>query len=335
MQRNNTTSQIISDNINVLINDKAGTSRSQHHPGLSWIDLENPSRKDLASYASQYNLHPLQVEECFSKGQLPQIEVEKEYIFLLLYIPRQIYAENRIVADHIGIFLGKDFLVTVHEEATLAIPALFEAYKDSSGPNGNDLKKSPADVVLSIISNLLIEISAMINSISQELEEMESQVFDIQSSDAYRIGQLRQKIMRLRRIISSQKEISIGLSTSIKNFGTESLARHYINNRKITDKLWEAIEEAEETVEIYKDADFTTSTEKTNEILTILTLIFTLTIPATVLGTFFGMNVLVPGGIEVGPWTFLGPFTTLILIIISSLIPIVVMLWYFKKKKWF
>ena len=62
------------------------------------------------------------------------------------------------------------------------------------------------------------------------------------------------------------------------------------------------LEEARETMEIYKDTDFMLSTEKTNKVLTVLTMIFTLTMPTTLTGTLYGMNVVLPGadlGIEI------------------------------------
>ena len=49
----------------------------------------------------------------------------------------------------------------------------------------------------------------------------------------------------------------------------------------------------------------------------------------------FGMNVLIPGGIESGNWTFLGRYTTFIMILIVAVIPAVAMYLYFKKRGWF
>ena len=59
------------------------------------------------------------------------------------------------------------------------------------------------------------------------------------------------------------------------------------------------------------------STEKTNKVLAVLTIIFTLAIPSTVIGTFYGMNVDLPGGIGDSS-TVLGPFTTFIIVILAS-----------------
>jgi magnesium transporter len=86
-------------------------------------------------------------------------------------------------------------------------------------------------------------------------------------------------------------------------------------------------------MEIYKDTDFVLSTEKTNKVLAVLTIIFTLAIPATVIGTFYGMNIHLPGGVDTD-LMFLGPYTSFIVIILASVIPVVLMFTYFKKLGW-
>jgi magnesium transporter len=62
-------------------------------------------------------------------------------------------------------------------------------------------------------------------------------------------------------------------------------------------------------------------------------MIFTLAIPSTVIGTFYGMNVNLPGGIEDNSM-ILGPFTTFIVVILASAIPAIMMFIYFKKLGW-
>ncbi|MDO7727396.1 MAG: CorA family divalent cation transporter, partial [Nitrosopumilus sp.] len=56
-------------------------------------------------------------------------------------------------------------------------------------------------------------------------------------------------------------------------------------------------------------------------------------IPSTVIGTFYGMNVNLPGGIG-DNLMILGPFTTFVVIILASAIPAIVMFMYFKKLGW-
>jgi magnesium transporter len=46
------------------------------------------------------------------------------------------------------------------------------------------------------------------------------------------------------------------------------------------------------------------------------------------------MNIPLPGGIETGAWTFLGPYTTLVVICAFSGVPVLLMYWLFRRKKW-
>jgi magnesium transporter len=233
----------------------------------------------------------------------------------------------------VGIFLSKEYVITVRTARSASIANLFD---ESEGSAGSESFKHGAGYLLYlIIHNLLQEISVMTEDVIGELDEIEDLVFDNNASDAQRIGKVRQKIVRLMRIIGPKKIILQDLAEEIRPFAGRDMAKYYSINTKTANKLWEVIEEAKETVEIYKDADFTTSTEQTNEILAILTLIFTFTIPITVLGTLYGMNVPLPGGNEVGAWTFLGTYTTFVILVSLSLALAAGMYLYFKNKKWF
>ena len=175
----------------------------------------------------------------------------------------------------------------------------------------------------------------MIETVDVELDEIENVVFENSSSDAQRIGRLREKIVRLRRLIGPKRILLEDLTEQVGTFIGTELTHYYVNNVKTVNRLWERVEEAKETVEIYKDADFITSTEKTNEILAVLTLVFTFTIPVTVVAGLYGMNVPLPGGVTSHVWTFLGRYTTFELALSISILAALGMYAYFHKKKWF
>ena len=160
-------------------------------------------------------------------------------------------------------------------------------------------------------------------------------MFDDKVSGVYKVGQLRRKIISLRRIIGPLRSLLEDIEERINRFARSNLTVYFVDIAHRVDKAWETLEEARETVDIYKDADFIASTEKTNRILAVLTLIFTLSIPATVIGSFYGMNILLPGGLEGGSLTFLGKYTTFILILAAAALPVFLMLTFFRKKGWF
>jgi magnesium transporter len=120
----------------------------------------------------------------------------------------------------------------------------------------------------------------------------------------------------------------------VQKFSEEDLTLYYDNVNDHIDTVIEILEESRETIEIYKDTDFMLSTEKTNKILAILTILFTLSIPATVIGAFYGMNIALPGEMEIGSSQFFGPYTTFVILTLLSITSALFMLWYFRKLGW-
>src|ERR671922_10526 len=99
------------------------------------------------------------------------------------------------------------------------------------------------------------------------------------------------------------------------------------------DKVIDTLEESKETIEIYKDTDYLHGTDRSNKILAILTIVFTLSLPITIMSSLYGMNVDIPA-IEDESLKFLGRYTTFILIVIGSSAGAVAMAMYFHKIKW-
>lgn len=319
---------ILSKQPGAVVSTGHSSTINQQFNGFEWLDLQNPKVEELQEIAQKYDLHDLHVVQAHTRGQISQVVIEQDYIFLILHFPHKIVGEQRIASSQVSIFLGKNYLITIHDQNTPTIRQCLNEHKDHTED------RSPGKIVFHIIEHLLKEVEILLAGVSTDLDEIEESVFKDARSDAFEIGILRQKIMRLRRTLATQKGVLAELDDAIDKFTGEKLARYYTSNTNMTSKLWETVEEAKESIEIYKDADFTTSTEQTNKILEALTLVFTLTIPATVLGAFYGMNVLLPGGIEAGSWTFLGDYTMFKLIIAVSILSAIGMLLYFKYKKW-
>lgn len=321
------------DNRNHDSEEKKSSIKEQKYNNIVWVDIENPKRSIINQIARDYPFHPLHLEASLLTGQLDRIEREEEYLLILLHNPSYNAQENKISTDQVCIFLSTNYLVTIHDESAKIISNLFKECEEDKERQEALFKKSPSFLLYNIIDALAKDMFIQLQNTLKELDEIEDLVFDVKVSGVYKISHLRQKIVRLRKIIGSFKNIVSSLAADQKDF-IGSMSRYYKNLANEVNKLWETLEEARETIEIYKDADFTVSTEKTNRTLAVLTVIFTLTIPTTVFGSFYGMNILLPGGIEYGSWTILGPFTALYFIIALSILSIIIMLGYFKYKDW-
>ena len=309
-------------------------AQSQKHHGLNWIDLENPGSELLAQLEHEYQLHPIHVKESLQKVQHSRVEREQHYLFYVVHVP-VITRSNKLTVYQMGIFLGKDYLITIRNGANPSLQQLFEVCDDDSNIANKCFQQGSGYLLHVLMNDLLDNISNMTDAITTELDELEDLVFNNSTSNAERIGKVRQAIVRLRRVIGPKRFVLQDLTEQVRSFDGEAIAKYYSNNTKKASRLWEVIEEAKETVEIYKDADFTTSTERTNKILAVLTIIFTLSIPTTLVAAIYGMNVPLPGGLTTGPWDLFGRYTTLSITIVGSLVFAAAMYAYFHRKKWF
>ncbi len=312
-----------------------GSIKTLKEGGITWIDIENPTRREINQLMEEYPFHSLHLEDSLLNAQLPIFEKEDEYIFLLLNIPNVNGGEKKVITDQIGIFVGKNYLITVHSSHTPESRQLFDECENNPLQRSAYFKHSSGYLLYVVIERYLRDLFVVVEEITIELDEIEDLVFDARNSDGFRIGQLRQKIIRLKRTIGPLKNVLDDLAGNVNEFTGENLSRYYRNISKMITRLAELIEESRETIEVYKDADFTGSTAKTNKILAMLTIIFTLTIPATVIGTFFGMNIPLPGGSEVGAWQFFGTYTTFLVLLVFSLVPAFILFRYFRRKGWF
>ena len=304
--------------------------------GFSWIDIQNPDRTEIEKLGQTYSFNELNLDDSISKIQLPKIDNYDDHSFVILHFPPMVLKRGLPRFNQLAIFIGKDFLVTIHYGELKPLVEMFTMCKENVQHRNELLGKSPGFLLYKIVDVLVDDLLHTLRRIVANLDEIEDDVFDENKSTPKKISMLRREITILRRVVHPLRKIVLETSKNTQRFSNpeDDLIIHFDDVIDHIDKVAETLDEAKETMEIYKDTDFMLSTEKANKILGVLTIIFTLTIPPSVIAAIYGMNVNLPGGIETGSWTLLGPYTTLIFVLIISGIPALFMLLHFYKRGW-
>ena len=306
--------------------------------GFTWIDVQNPDRWIIEKLAQEFNLNTLNIEDCLAKFELPKLDAYDDHFFLILHFPPLFSKIAVPQVSQLSVFMGKNFLITVHQGDLAPLVEIVKTCKQDQDEQRKEqlLGESSGALLHEIIDVLVDDMLHTLRRIMANLVEIEEGVFDEKRSVAKQISRFRKEITILRRISSPLKRLVMETGKQVQRFiSTEEddLKLYFDDVIDHLDRIIESLEESRETMEIYKDTDFVLSTEKTNKVLAVLTMIFTLAIPATIIGTFYGMNVVLPGGIEDGSAT-LESYSTFIIIIIASIIPAGLMFAYFKKLGW-
>jgi magnesium transporter len=319
--------------------------------GLTWINIERPTRDTMENLLSNkgFHFHELDIDDCLSKIQIPKIDKHSEYIFVVLHFPSSPIhttinsakkkarktSTTTLRFSQLAVFAGWNFLVTIHQGDLQPLNDLFQQCKQGNINQKEEIMGKTSGYLLHTIIDVLVDdLFHMLMKIVGNLEDIEDAVFDDKVEVVKEISLLRREITILRRIVYPLKRIVSDITRDIQRFSEENLTEYFNDVEDHINKVLEVLETSRETIEIYKDTDFMLNTEKTNQILAILTIVFSLSIPATIIGTFYGMNISLPGGLETGPWVFLGTYTTLIIMLILSAAAALLMYWSFRRVGW-
>jgi len=301
---------------------------------LTWVNIHQPNRAEMEYLGNLYHLHQLELEDCLSKRQLSKIDEHEDYLFILLHFPWFLETRQVTRPSQVSIFLGKNYLVTVHNGDLLPLEKLFASCEASEQQRQEVLGMGPGYLLYRIVDSLVDYLFPILDKILEQLDEIEDKVFDEKIEAVREITTLRRDIADQRRIVFPLRRIMKNLEIKARPFSQRDLSIFFSDISDHVDKAWETLEECKEIIDIYNDTDFVLSAERTNKILAVLTVIFTLSIPATVVGTFYGMNLNLPGGIETGPWNFLGAYTTFFIVLFITLLPAALMFWLFRRARW-
>ena len=302
---------------------------------VTWVDISDPTPTEISALGRDYQFHPLDLEDCTSGRQLTKVEDHGEHFFIMLHFPTE-DDQGMIASYQVSMFLGKNYLVSLHPTGCKAISELFKSAKEDEQKR-EALMKSSTYLGYRIIDELVEEIFSILDSEQETLDIIEATVFDEKKSSADAINRARRQIAVLGRILSPLRLFLPDIANAQKD-SEEDLSIYFSDIKHKVNKASATVEEMREMVEIYKDTDFIINSERTNTVLSILTILFTLTIPATVISSIYGMNVPLPGGWNfgvTGPLEFFGPYTSLMLIFVAMLIPAVIMVVYFRRVGWF
>jgi magnesium transporter len=297
--------------------------------GLRWINIEKPTRAETDHLAQNFPFHPLDLDDCLSRIQRPKIDEYDEYLFIVFHFPLFRKEAEVTVASQLSIFIGKTYLITLHDGALKPLVKLFRDCQTSEQSCQANMKSS--GYLLYRITDILVDYCLPItNKIMHNLEMVEDEIFNPRGHRGVvrEISNLRRDVISNRRIIWSMKGVISSLEYRTGRYTAEDMEVFWGDVVDHVDKLWDTLDECKEIIEGLKDTNDSISSHHTNETMRVLTVIATIMMPLTLVASIYGMNVGLP---NVGDESSLVSF---IIIITIMVVVIGGMLLFFRSRRW-
>ena len=167
------------------------------HQGFAWIGLYRPSDKELASVATEFDLHPLAIEDATGGHQRSKVERYGDTLFIVLRPARYDDEHERLDIGELHLFAGPDFLITIrHAESPdlSAVRRRLEAQPEL-------LSLGSEAVLYAVFDRVVAEYEPVVAGIENDIDEIEDDLFGDADDDALsrRIYELSGELVRFSR----------------------------------------------------------------------------------------------------------------------------------------
>ncbi|MBK9942972.1 MAG: magnesium/cobalt transporter CorA [Kouleothrix sp.] len=302
------------DDISELL-DRPGT--------FIWLDLQNPQPADIQLLHDEFQFHALSIEDATRHHERPKLEAFERYYFMVFYELHYTRAEQRLQSQPIGLFIGKNYLVSVHHEPIATIDETIRRWQEHIAEFGNDA----GALLYALLDAIVDDYFPVIDELAERVEEIEQQIFEHFSEDALQhVFSLKRDLLAVRRVVSPERDVlNVLIRREVPIFERNTilyLQDVYDHIVRITD----SIDTYRDLLSSALDAFLSLQSNQLNQIVKVLTIASIILMCNALIAGIYGMNF------EFMPelhWLFGYPFALVLMVLISS-----GLLLFFRRRRW-
>ena len=293
--------------------------------GILWVDLFRPTKEECALLSEVFHFHPLAIDDCMRPAFRPKVDAFDDHLFLILHGPDLSTPDREMRTRELDIFLGHNFLVTIHSTPLRSIEHALQ-----------QCERTPAQILGRGADFLLYNVlDEMAENYSPHLSRSEAQVVQIEEAVLEgkarkdilpELARMRRGLLNLRQVIAAQRDAVNLLAQQGPPLISERARVYFRDVVDLYQRVLEVTEIQRDALAGARDTYFTMISNRTNETMKTLTLLATIMLPLTVITSYYGMNFRNMPAIN---WKYGYPLVIIFMIGITC-----GMLYYFRRKKW-
>lgn len=253
---------------------------------LVWVDVSDPTSQDFDDLAREFNFHPLAIEDCRHRHQRPKVEEYQGYYFLVLY-DASFDEEHQLVLRELNIFLGANYLVTVHSEPIRSIATAERLWREWT-----DLAERGTGLLAYLLIDAVVDdYLPLLDTISDRLDELEDQIFeDLQPESLQEIFLIKKQLLFLRRAVTPLRDVFNTLLRREQQVFSRETAVYFQDVYDHLIRVADTIDTLRDLLGSTMDAYLSISGNRMNMVMKRLTAISTLLMSVTLIAGIYGMN---------------------------------------------
>ncbi|MBI3562932.1 MAG: magnesium/cobalt transporter CorA [Gammaproteobacteria bacterium] len=292
---------------------------------VTWINVDNAQVPGvLETFGRVLSFHPLMLEDILHTDQRPKYEDYGDYIFFVLKMLEFDPVKNEITIEQLSLVLGENYIISFQERPGDMFDPVRERIRKSAGR----IRKSRPDyTAYALMDSVVDTYFVVLEKIGDKIEVVEAILASNPKPDTLRIiHELRRELIFLRKAVWPLRDVIACMQRS------ESILIHESTELFLRDlhdhviRVADSIDTYRDMLSSMQDVYLSSISNRTNEIMKVLTLFSSIFLPLTFITGVFGMNFHNFPELE---WHY-GLQATISLMLLLG----VGMYWFFKLKKW-
>ena len=163
---------------------------------LLWVDIAAPTPEDGKLLRELFGFHELAVEDALSALHHPKVESYGSYLYVILHGIAFRQTEHNFATHDIDFFLGRSFLVTVHDGTSRSIPQV----RGLCGRSAHILEEGPLALAHRIVDTMIKHYEPEMNALRDQIDAIEHEIFVRPTPE------LMRSILALKRDVGSLRQ---------------------------------------------------------------------------------------------------------------------------------
>ena len=256
---------------------------------VTWINIDGLGDIEiLRTLGSQFNLHPLALEDVLDTAQRPKVEQYESYLFIVAHM---LYLDHGKVmcGEQVSMFLGKHFLITLQEEAEFDV---FEPVRARIRKAGGTIRKNGPDyLAYALLDSIVDHYYPVLEDVGAKIDLIEDQFVELPAANP--VGELhshKRALTHVRRFIWPVRDVVNFLLHEEGGLVTKSTKVYLRDLYDHTVQLMDLVESYRDVLSGLMELYLSAVGIRTNEIMRVLTVISSVFIPLTFIAGVYGMN---------------------------------------------
>lgn len=291
---------------------------------VTWIHAYGYASPELLRELGEiFGLHPLALEDVLNTGQRPKLENYEHQLFAVMSLP--VWSDEELSTEQVSLFFGKNYLISFYN----GDHDPFEPVRKRLRGNGGRLRSRGADFLFYTLLDVIIDQGfPVLEELGEWIEDLEDELLGVPSRAVLsQIHELKRDLLLMRRMLWPQREVINQLLREEQSLIEETTRPYLRDCYDHTIQIMDLFETYRDMAAGMLDVYLSSTSNRLNDIMRVLTVITTIFIPPTFLVGVYGMNFADMPELH---WRY--GYLAAWLIIVAMMCG---MLLYFKRQNWF